>query len=580
MADNPDLDRVSMIVLRAMRLPLLSLFMVYVVGIAGFGLVPGRDGEGMSFLHGLYILAYTATTTGFGELPVPFSEAQRVWVIVVLHVSVVAWLYSIGSLIRLVQNAHFRRALAQRVFSRRVLRTDVPFVIICGFGDAGSLLARGLNDSAIATVVIDKDPDRIKALALRNFDVQVLGVCADGGQPNQLLDAGLRHPHCRGLVAVTDDEHVNVTATIMTLALNPALRPICHVHSRERAAELEALGSVLVLDSFEVFADRLCAALYRPAVHALGNWFAQVAGANLDHRIECPAGHWIVCGYGRMGHRIVENLAERDIRAVVIDPAIAEGDANADRIRGSADRDTLARADVTRAGCVIVATDDDAANLRIMMTVRDLTPEVFLVIRQNHHSNEVAFTGAPVDLVMHPERVVARRAQLELVSPGLQPLLDHLQTCPKAELDALLERLRERMGDEAPNLWVSEIDPESATALSGRISTNKSIEPRLGDLVRDPRRRDESLACVPLQLERRGELCPVPDLDTALESGDRVLFCGTWQARTAIEAALRNPYTLEYLVSGEEPPRSYFFRWLESRRESASTPGPSRPPAG
>ena len=66
MADSSNLDRVSMIVLRAMRLPLLSLFLVYVVGIVGFGLIPGRDGSGMSFLHALYVLSYTATTTGFG----------------------------------------------------------------------------------------------------------------------------------------------------------------------------------------------------------------------------------------------------------------------------------------------------------------------------------------------------------------------------------------------------------------------------------------------------------------------------------------------------------------------------------
>ena len=570
MADGSNLDRVSMIVLRSMRPPLLSLFLVYVIGIVGFGLVPGRDGSGMSFLHALYVLSYTATTTGFGELPTAFSEAQRMWAIVVLHMSVIAWLYSIGALIRLAQNAHFRRALAQYVSSRRIEKMRAPFVIVCGFGDAGSLLARGLDDAGIDAVVIDNDPDRIKALALRNFDVRMIGVCADGGDPNRLLDAGLRHPCCRTLVAVTDDEKVNARAAIMARTLNPALRPICRVDTRGLGDELEALGSVLVLDSFEVFADRLCAALDRPAVHALGNWFAQVSSANLEHRIECPEGFWIVCGYGRMGRRIEENLREQDIRLIVIDPDIPEEEEGEDRIRGQGNHETLGRANVAEASCVIVATDDDTENLRMMMIARELNPDVFLVVRQNRHANEVAFVGTTADLVMHPDRVVARRIQLELISPGIQRLFDHLQSCPRVELESLVERLRERIGDRIPTLWVSELDHESAPALLGRSSQERIIEPMLADLTRNPYRREEWQACVPLQLERDGELHPLPDLGTKLEPGDRLLFCGTRQARGDIEAALRNPYTLEYLVSGEDPPRSYLFRWLQSRWEAAS----------
>ena len=38
------------------------------------------------------IEAYTATTTGFGELPVPFTDAQRMWATVSLYAGVIAWL--------------------------------------------------------------------------------------------------------------------------------------------------------------------------------------------------------------------------------------------------------------------------------------------------------------------------------------------------------------------------------------------------------------------------------------------------------------------------------------------------------
>ena len=570
MSDGAEVDRVSMIVLRAMRWPLTCLFGVYVIGMAGFALIPGLNGEPLSFFHALYILSYTATTTGFGELPDPFSAAQRLWVIGLLHVTVIAWLYSIGSILRLIQNEHFRRALARYAFARRVRRIGEPFVIVCGFGDAGSLLARSLDDSAMAAVVVDNDPDRIKALKLRDFDVQVHGVCANAASPNRLLEAGLRHPWCRGVVAVTDDERVNATVAVMTRALNPALRPMCRVESRELGEELETLGGVLVLDSFEVFAARLASALHRPAVHALGNWFAQVADANLDYRIDCPRGRWILCGYGRMGQRLEEHMRAEGIRMTVIDPGIDEDDAGPDRIRGSADRETLARADVAEAACVIVATDDDTTNLRITMTVQSMNPDAYLVVRQNLHANEVAFLGGPIDLVVHPDRVLARRIQFELISPGLQPLLDHLERGSASVLDELMTRLKATIGDRAPSLWVSTLNAESAPALDECLSRETPLVPLLGDLLRDPGRREACVDAVALQLERDGELHHLPSPDTTLAPGDRILFCGTWRIRSGLRAVLADPYALDHLVTGREPPRSYLFRWLDARRERAA----------
>lgn len=567
MSESANIDRVSMIVLRAMRVPLFILICVYSVGIGVFGLIPGIDGEPMSFFHALYFLSYTATTTGFGELPHAFSNAQRLWAIVLLHVSVVAWLYSIGALIRLFQNPHFRRSILRYRFARRVSGLDEPFVIICGFGDAGSLLARGLDNLSMAAVIIDSDEDRIKALALRNVSVKMLGVCADSSDPQLLLDAGLQYPQCKGIVAVTDDEYANMKTTVMTRVLNPDIAPICRVDTQAIAGDIESLGSVLVLDSFEVFADRLCVALRRPAVHALGDWLVRMPGATLDHRMDCPAGRWIICGYGRMGHRLEENLRDEGIQIVVIDPEIPEEDVNDRFIRGTASTRTLEQAGVREASCVIICTASDTINLRVMMNVRELNPEVFLVMRQNHYRNEVVLKNAPVDLVMHPDRVISRRIQLELVSPGLHPLLDHLEDCPIDVLLDLMNRLRKALRNELPVLWTVHLDAESAPALQGRTSQEKTIEPVLRDLLRDPHAREQPQDCVPLLLDRGEKRHQIPNPDMSLLLGDRILFCGTRKARNTLDSVLGNPYTLEYLVSGIEPPRSYLVRYLKAWHE-------------
>jgi len=102
MATTSELDRVTAIVLRFMRRPILVLIVVYAIAISGLVLIPGQDAEGnpthMSIFHAFYFLTYTATTTGFGEIPHPFTDAQRLWAIVLLYGSVVAWIYAISSI--------------------------------------------------------------------------------------------------------------------------------------------------------------------------------------------------------------------------------------------------------------------------------------------------------------------------------------------------------------------------------------------------------------------------------------------------------------------------------------------------
>jgi hypothetical protein len=96
-----------------MRAPLVVLVCVYTLGIAVMVMIPGSSGEPMGLFHAFYFMTYTATTTGFGELPHEFSDPQRMWATVCLYMSVVTWIYAIGTIIRLAQNPHFTLALAQ-----------------------------------------------------------------------------------------------------------------------------------------------------------------------------------------------------------------------------------------------------------------------------------------------------------------------------------------------------------------------------------------------------------------------------------------------------------------------------------
>ncbi|MDX1592847.1 MAG: NAD-binding protein [Gammaproteobacteria bacterium] len=563
------LDRVASIVLRLMRRPLLTLVAVYAVSIVGMVLMPGIDAEGnpghMSFFHAFYFMTYTATTTGFGELPVTFSNAQRMWAIAALYMSVVAWFYAIGSIIRLVQNPHFRRAVAERAFTRSVRRITEPFFIVCGFGDTGSLLTRGLSDSGYTAVVVDDDGERIKALSLRDYRVTMPGLQADASVPRHLLNAGLRSPLCRAIVALTPDEDANVKIAVMARLLNPEVRVICLATSLEQSDYLRALPEIETVNPFAVFARYLSRALSSPKVYALTEWLIQAHGASLDRTLLVPRGDWILAGHGRMGRCLSEAMRRHGVTTIAIDPAIDEEEAvPGETIAGRADARALEEAGIERAVGIVAATNNDADNLGVLLNAHAINPDLFMIVRQNDHENELAFAAAEADLIMQPSLVTARKILFMLISPLIDEVLHYLDDEGGGKIDDLLQRLHALVGTRNPRLWTVHLDSDEAPAALEAIARGRTL--RIEDLVRSRWETGETLPCLVLAHRRGDRVDAVPSTEKILYEGDELLLCGTTQAIHLLGATLANSYRLDYLITGYDPPRGYLGRWLQARR--------------
>lgn len=131
--------------LRKMRAPLIILNLAHAIPVILLTLVPGADGDGktvyLSFFDAMYIVGYTATTIGFGEIPYPFTYPQRIVVLLTIYATVPAWIYALGSIIALLQEKTFTNAIKMNTFRRRVRHLRQDFIIICGYTDAGKLLA-------------------------------------------------------------------------------------------------------------------------------------------------------------------------------------------------------------------------------------------------------------------------------------------------------------------------------------------------------------------------------------------------------------------------------------------------------
>ena len=567
MATTSELDRVAMVVLRYLRMPLIVLIIVYAIGITGMALIPGVDAEGnvayMSLFHAFYFFTYTATTTGFGEIPNAFTDAQRLWTIFCLYMGVISWLYAIGSIIRLVQNPHFLLALNQHQFANSVKGIRLPFFIICGFGDTGSLLARGLSDHWLGAVVLDTDPERIKALALRDYRLMMPALCADPGVPKHLVDAGVCLPNCKAVVVLTNNEEINLRISIMARFLNPDLPILCRSTSERHSQHLETLGKVTVINPFEIFAQLLSMAITAPRLHNLNSCLVRTSNICLGEPLDVPTGEWILCGYGRMGKWLHKYFGRHGIHPVIIDPDVEEVPGPSRIIKGHADHQTLEQAGIQQVAGIVAGTDSDHDNLSILMSVRSLRPNAFTIVRQNSHDNQVAFNAARADLILQSSLTTARRILKHLISPQIQILIDYLGEQGETITQQVVGRLNMAIGEKQPHLWRVNLCDEEAIATVEHLKKGGKL--RLGELLRDPYNLKGSISCIPLAIERGDKRIMLPADNELILECDEILLCGTEHSETMLAATINNAYTLDYLITGIDAPRGYLFRWLARR---------------
>ncbi len=569
MAASVDLSRVTFIVMREMRGPLIALLTVYSISILGMVFIPGIELEGetqyMSIFHAFYFMTYTATTTGFGEIPIVFSDAQRFWAIICLYVSVITWFYAIGTIIHLMQNPYLLRAISEWRFSQGVRRISTPFVIVCGFGDTGSVLMRGLSDYGMPAVIIDKDEERIKALQLRNYKVATPRFCGDASVPKHLLEAGLRRSNCKAVIAITNDEEVNLKISALVRLLNPDVGIISMSKVEVFEETLATLGGeVHIVDPFKTFAKVLAAAMHNPGFYSFNNWLVRDKNATLDRYTMPPSGTWIVCGYGRMGHEVNRVLSKYGIKTAVIDPHDSKEEEHIDRyIVGRTTANTLAKAGIEEAVGILSGTDDDGHNLGILLNARYFNKHLFTIVRQNRHENEVAFRATEVDMIMQPTLVSARKILFILIAPLLKTFFRYLleiEPGRKEEMESIIQRLREKVGNQKPYLVTVNFTREKSRAVIQLLDQGEKVY--LNDLILDPRGRDHKLDLVVFVIKSGDQEIVLPPNNYEIQENDQILFCGTELAQRLFNATINSEYKLFYIQHGVYKPRSYFAKWL------------------
>jgi voltage-gated potassium channel len=159
----------------------------------------------------------------------------------------------------------------------------------------------------------------------------------------------------------------------------------------------------------------------------------------MENKIAGLRNHYIICGFGRVGSQIAEELAAAHLPFVVIDEqesnvrtAIAQGYI---ALQGDATSDAILReAGIDRARCALVATDDDAHNLSITLSARHLNRNLFIVARANHTETEAKLSIAGADRVLSPYTLAGHRMVNLAIQLGVIEFFDALTRRGNVEL--------------------------------------------------------------------------------------------------------------------------------------------------
>jgi len=142
--------------------------------------------------------------------------------------------------------------------------------------------------------------------------------------------------------------------------------------------------------------------------------------------------HVVVCGYGRNGQQAAEKLRTYKKPFVVIErnrEIIDKNDGEVWFIEGDANEDeVLLAAGIDRARYLIAAVPDDATNLFVVLSARQLNKKLFIISRASQVASQKKLMLAGADKVIMPDKIGGDHMASLVVMPDLITFINKLST--------------------------------------------------------------------------------------------------------------------------------------------------------
>jgi voltage-gated potassium channel len=148
-------------------------------------------------------------------------------------------------------------------------------------------------------------------------------------------------------------------------------------------------------------------------------------------RIKRLKNHFILCGYGRIGQRIAQDLERADRPFVVIELDEQKVEALAKTpylyLHGNAEmEETLIEAGVQKASGLILLLPEDSANVFVSLVGREINPNLFILARTDQQRNVRKLLHAGVDKVISPYEIGADRMAQVILRPNVDRFMEQI----------------------------------------------------------------------------------------------------------------------------------------------------------
>ncbi|MFT5820131.1 MAG: voltage-gated potassium channel [Crocinitomix sp.] len=216
--------------------------------------------------------------------------------------------------------------------------------------------------------------------------------------------------------------------TISTVGFN-------EVHPLTDGGKLFA--SFLIITSFGTFAYAVSAITSYIVGGEYKAYFQEYKALKTAENME---NHTIVCGYGRVGKQAAHDLRFYKKSFIIIErnAEITEDTQynDVDFIRGDSTEDPiLLKASIKRAAALITALPKDADNLFVVLSARELNPNLKIISRASSYSSMRKLRIAGADNVIMPDTVGGAHMASLVVNPDIMEFMDLIKVSGKAAVN-------------------------------------------------------------------------------------------------------------------------------------------------
>lgn len=244
-----------------------------------------------------------------------------------------------------------------------------------------------------------------------------------------------------------------------------------------------------------------------------GHLRGAIGRKKMKNRIGKLSGHYIICGFGRVGQEVALELKREGIEFVVIDftpLSISKCDQlGYNFLEGNASEEqVLIDAGIMNAAGLVTVTDSDAENVYVTLSAKDLRSDLYVVARASTEGAKHKLTKAGSDRVISPYSIGGKRIAGMLLRPNVVEFLDFV--LHSGEMDLFMEEIE-----------VSENSPFRGMTIGA---------------VKQKQKNGANILAIKKKAENK--IIPSPESNIPIERGDLIIILGTRGQLKELEASI------------------------------------------